>query len=134
MVIQLDDACHQSSDAPNSPSIVLSYQSSAGRRGRPRTEINPEFLSQALDLRGPSHLGPVFKCSACTVRRCTLEHGLVVPGQPVYADKHQPDGTITRTFTSSTRPVSIITDEQLDSLMTNILEIFPSFGHRMITG
>ena len=134
MVIQLNDACHQSSDAPDSPSIVLSYQSSAGRRGRPRTEINPEFLSQALDLRGPSHLGPVFKCSARTIRRRALEHGLVVPGQPVYADEHQPDGTITRTFTSSTRPVSTITDEQLDSLMTNILEIFPSFGRRMITG
>jgi len=88
MVVQLNKACHQSSDAPDGPSIVLSYQSSAGRRGRPRTEINPEFLSQALDLRGPSHLGPVFKCSARTIRRRALEYGLVVPGQPVYADEH----------------------------------------------
>jgi hypothetical protein len=110
MVTQLDDACHQSSDAPDGPSIVLSYQSMTGRRGRPRTEINPNFLLQALDLRGPTHLGPVFKCSACTVQQRALEHGLVDPGDPVYTEEDQPDGTILRTFTSSTRPVSNITD------------------------
>jgi len=81
-----------------------------GRRGRPRTEINPNFLLQALDLRGPTYLGPVFKCSARTVQQRALEHGLVDPGDPVYTEEDQPDGTILRTFTSSTRLVSNITD------------------------
>jgi len=76
MVIQLDEACHQSSDAPDGPSIVLSYQSSAGHHGWPCTEINPEFLSQALDLWGPSHLGPVFKCIMQFLHYPTLSLGI----------------------------------------------------------
>ena len=134
MVTQLDNACHQSLDTPDGPSIVLSYQSMTGRRGRPRTKINPNFLSQALDLWGPTHLGLVFKCSACTVQRRALEHGLVDPGDPVYTKEDQPDGTISCTFTSYTHPVSTITDQQLDSFINDIFEIFPAFGWRMIAG
>lgn len=134
MVTQLDAACHQSSDLPDAPSIMVSYSSTTGKRGRPRTEINPEFLSHALELRGPTHLAPVFGCSSRTVRRRALEHGLAQAGEPVYRDQEQPDGAVMRTFTSSTRPVSNLTDQQLDSLITDILEVFPAFGRRMITG
>lgn len=134
MVSQLDAACHQSTDLPERPSITVSYKSSMGKRGRPRTEIDPVFLSQALELRGPTHLAPVFGCSSRTIRRRALENGLAQPGEPVYRDQEQPDGTITRTFHSSTRPVSNITNAQLDSLITEILEVFPAFGRRMITG
>jgi hypothetical protein len=68
------------------------------------------------------------------VRRRALEHGLVDPGDPVYTEEDQPDGTISRTFTSSTHPVSNITDQQLDSFINDILEIFPAFARRMIAG
>ena len=95
-----------------------------GRPGRPRIEFNPDFLAEALDLRGPSHIAPVFHCSPMTVRRRALESGLTQPGHPVYTNVQEADGTITRAFTSSTRPVSMLTDDALDHIIASILEIF----------
>jgi hypothetical protein len=134
MVNALDQACHQSSDPPDGPMLIVSHTTKSRRRGRPRIEIDPAFLSQALDLRGPSHISSVLHCSSRTVRRRALEGGLVSPGHPVYLDHILPDGTTGRVYTSSTRPVSTLTDDQLDQLVTSILEIFPRFGRRMLTG
>ncbi|KAF7345496.1 hypothetical protein MVEN_01568100 [Mycena venus] len=102
--------------------------------GRPRIEIDPEFLAQAIQLRGPAHLASVFRCSARTVRRRLLHHGLSEPGQRVYNDTPQADGTIARSYTSTSRPVSTLTDSELDALLTSILEVFPDFGRRMLMG
>ncbi|KAJ7652876.1 hypothetical protein B0H17DRAFT_1214857, partial [Mycena rosella] len=54
MVSQLDEARHLSSDPPEGPNLVVSHRVTTG--GRPRIEIDPGFLAQALDLRGTSHL------------------------------------------------------------------------------
>jgi hypothetical protein len=134
MVSDLDQACHQSSDPPDAPTLIVSRTVPTGRRGRPRVEIEPGFLAQALDLRGPSHLSSVLHCSSRTIRRRALEQGLVSPGHPVYTDHLLPDGTTARQYTSSTRLVSTLTDHQLDALVTSILEVFPRFGRRMLTG
>jgi hypothetical protein len=134
MVFALDEACHQSSDVPDTTPLTISHVSQTGRRGRPRVEIEPSFLSQALDLRGPTGLRSIFHCSSRTIRRRALEYGLVNPGHPVYTDHMFEDGSMGRSYTSSTRPVSVMTDEQLDSAVREILEIFPLFGRRMLTG
>ncbi|KAJ7073444.1 hypothetical protein B0H15DRAFT_740062, partial [Mycena belliarum] len=132
MVSLLDEARHLSSDPPEGPNLVVSQRVATG--GRPRLEIDRHFLSEALDLRGPSHLAAVFGCSARTIRRRALLYGLAQPGQPVYTDTRQTDGTITRSYSSTARPVSTLTDDQLDTLLTSILEVFPDFGRRMLTG
>jgi hypothetical protein len=134
MVQDLDQACYQSSDPPDAPTITVCQTTRRGKRGRPRVDIDPTFLAQALDLRGPTHLSPVLHCSSRTIRRRALDHGLVSPGHPVYTDHELPDGSMARSYTSSTRPMSTITDEQLDEAVAAILEVFPSFGRRMLMG
>ncbi|KAJ7132906.1 hypothetical protein C8R43DRAFT_654584 [Mycena crocata] len=82
MVNSLDDARHQSSDLPTAPNLILTSRTSTG--GRPRIDIDPAFLSQALELRGPTHLCQVFSASARTICRRALDYGLAQPGVPVY--------------------------------------------------
>lgn len=133
MVNALDAACHQSSDPAESTAVVAS-RASTGRRGRPRVEIDPAFLAQSLELRGPTHLAPIFNCHPRTVRRRALELQLVQPGAPVYADVALPGGMTGRIYTSSTAPTSDISDDQLDTFIGAILEVFPAFGRNMIKG
>lgn len=134
MICLLDEACNRSADPPEGGTIVVSQRTTSGKRGRPRVHIDPEFLQEALTLRGPTHLAPVFHCSARTVRRRALELNLVNPGPPVATHTVQPNGITTITYTSSSPAVSAITDEQLDSLLTTILQTFPNFGRNMLTG
>jgi hypothetical protein len=61
-----------------------------------------------------------------------LEQGLVQPGAPVYADIIEPDGSITRTWNSSTAAVSSISNQELDRELAEILQNFPYFVRRMI--
>ncbi|KAJ7256838.1 hypothetical protein B0H12DRAFT_966885, partial [Mycena haematopus] len=132
MMDSLNEARHQSSDPPTSSRLVVTARTHTG--GRPRVEIDPAFLSHALTLRGPSGLQGIFNVSARTIRRRALEYGLVQPGQPVYRDVPQLDGTVARTYTSTSAPVSSLTDDELDFFLTSILQIFPNFGRRMIKG
>ncbi|KAJ7786755.1 hypothetical protein B0H14DRAFT_2400263, partial [Mycena olivaceomarginata] len=111
MVQQLDETRHLSSDPPDGPHLVVSQRVSTG--GWPRIEIDPTFLAEALQLRGGHHLAQVFRCSPRTVRHRALAYGLAEPGQRVYTDTAQPDGTVARVYTSSTRQVSAITDAEL---------------------
>jgi hypothetical protein len=39
-----------------------------------------------------------------------------------------------RTYTSTSAPVSTISDADLDSLLASILQTFPNFGRRMLKG
>ncbi|THH19575.1 hypothetical protein EW146_g1603 [Bondarzewia mesenterica] len=68
------------------------------------------------------------------IRRRALEHGLVQPGTPVYHDIHQPDGTIEHSYSSTTPPVSTMSDAQLDDMIAHILDIFLNFSHHMLSG
>ncbi|KAJ7798084.1 hypothetical protein B0H14DRAFT_3492899 [Mycena olivaceomarginata] len=120
MLALLEEARHLSSDPPAGACLIVTTQVSTG--GRPRIEIDPAFLSHALTLRGPTHLRAIFGgASARTIRRRALKDGLVEPGQPVYTDTPQPDGSVSRTYTSTSAPVSTITDDELNIMLTDIL-------------
>lgn len=134
MVDALDEACHQSADPLEEPLLVVTERVRTGQRGRPKVHIDPAFLAQALELRGTTHLGNVFQCSARTVRRRAVDLGILPPGEPVYSTRPQEDGTVQRTYTSSSRAVSTLTNDELDASIASILAIFPSFGRRMISG
>jgi hypothetical protein len=114
MVTMLDQAVHQLLDPLDGPSLIVSHRVMTGHTGRPKIEFNPDFLAEALDLKRPSHVAPVFHCSPRTVRHRTLESGLAQLGHPVYTNVQEADGTITRAFTSSTRPVLMLTNNELD--------------------
>lgn len=85
-------------------------------------------------LRGPTDLSQVFGVSARTVRRRALEQGIVEPGAPVYIEFEDQDGNQRRFYTSSTGLHSVLSDDDLDIIMLQILNSFPSFGRRMIDG
>jgi hypothetical protein len=130
----LDDAALVSVDAPDYPPVQLSQTIHTGQHGRPRVEIDPNLLGIALTMRGPTHLAPLVGCSARTVRRRALEHGLVEPGPPVYVDFVDKNGDETRFYTQASKDHSGLSDDDLDSITREILEVFPRFGRRMIDG
>ena len=134
MAVALDSAAHRSSDPAENVELRVTERVKTGRRGRPKIQINKDFLRHALTLRGPQGLAQVFKCNSRSIRRRALEYGLVNPGSPVYEDITQPDGTLIRSYSSPTRSVSTLTDFELDAQVSMILELFPSFGRRMISG
>ena len=133
MLKSLDDAKHQSADPPDAPALVVASKIYSGQPGRPRLEIDQNFLQHALQHRGPSGLAEIFNCSRRTIRRRALEYGLVVPGEPVYHEIQTDTGT-ERVFTSTTGSVASLTDSDLDAKIAEILCTFPSFGHRMLKG
>ncbi|KAJ7752190.1 hypothetical protein DFH07DRAFT_745091, partial [Mycena maculata] len=134
MVTALDLACHESMDPPDGGPLVVTRHVRTGRRGRPRIEIDAQFLSAALDLRGPTGIAPEIGVSSRTVRRAALRAGLVQPGAPVFQTRINDEGVVERTHRSTAPPVSLISDAELDRLITSTLEVFPQFGRRMIRG
>ena len=134
MVFDLDQACHQSIDPPDAPSLQVVTAIKTGRRGRPPKSIDPTFLRHALQMRGPTAIARLLKCSTRHVRRQALRYGFVNPGPPVLVYVRNRDGSTTRLHRSVTAPVSTLTDHQLDALLAHILTVFPHFGRRMIRG
>ncbi|KAJ7769303.1 hypothetical protein B0H16DRAFT_1715773 [Mycena metata] len=67
---------------------------------RPHVEIDPQSLSAALDLCGPTGITP--------------EISLVEPGAPVFQSHIDAAGNVQRVHTSTTPLVSVITDNKLD--------------------
>ncbi|KAJ7441663.1 hypothetical protein B0H11DRAFT_1932849 [Mycena galericulata] len=85
--------------------------------------------------RGPTGLAPVAGVASRTICRRALEYGLVEPAEPVYMETTDVDSGVIRIYISSTTgPVSSLTDDELDQLMHHTLGIFPTFGRRMIWG
>ncbi|KAJ6525204.1 hypothetical protein B0H19DRAFT_1276282 [Mycena capillaripes] len=136
MIQALATAAVQSEDLPHGSAVQVTYQEATGHRGRPRIEINYDFLAYGLELRGPTGLALVAEVSSRTICRRALEYGLVEPAAPVYTETiDEATSEVIRMYTSSTTgPVSTIADDALDQLMHLILEIFPTFGRRMIAG
>ncbi|KAF7358806.1 Integrase catalytic domain-containing protein [Mycena sanguinolenta] len=117
MLDALSTATLQSDDIPSGPGISVS---------RPPSGSN--FVVRPV-------LPPVAGVASRTIRRRALEYGLVEPAAPVFIEDVDEAGVVVRTYiTSTTGPVSEISDDELDELMHYILEIFPTFGRRMIAG
>ena len=63
-----------------------------------------------------------------------LEYSIATPGTPVFVSQIQPDGRTNAIRSRSTRRISALTNDELDALLSSILEIFPTFGQWMIVG
>lgn len=134
MIEDLDRAKFQSADIPDAEPVEATYTLHTGERGRPRIEIDEDVLRVSYALRGPTELAKVFGVSARLIRRRALELGLAEPGEAVYVDLEDEDGNTHRYYTSSTSSQSALSDSELDEIMSQILNSFPSFGRRMIDG
>ena len=134
MMKDLHEAKFVLADLPDADPIEPVTREYTGWPGRPRVVIDPEVLETSYAMRGPTALGRVFNVSSRLVRRHALELGIVEPGEPVYVEFIEQDGTAVRYYLSSTSSQSTLSDEDLDAIMTDILNSFPTFGHRMIDG
>ena len=134
MIADLEAAKSASSDVPDVEPMSHTHVVHSGGRGRPRMLIDPEVLAISYQLRGPTELGEIFGVSARTVRRRALEQELVQPGEPVYITYVDENGHAHRVYQSSTSSQSTLTDEELDKIVLHILNLFPTFGRRMIDG
>ncbi|KAJ7355286.1 hypothetical protein DFH08DRAFT_954780 [Mycena albidolilacea] len=86
-------------------------------------QVMEDNRDKGLELCGPTGLAPVAEVSSRTICRHALEYELVEPAAPVYVQStNEATGEVIRTYTSSTTgPVSDITDGELDQLMHHIL-------------
>jgi hypothetical protein len=130
MIIRLEDAIHAADPPPSASRLQLVTVSRTGRRGRPRKEINPDLLAQALQLSSKATIARHAKVSARTVQRRALEQGLAQPGQAVFSVG--PDGTMVRQPRTQQPP--LISDAELDEHVADILVIFPTIGRALLDG
>lgn len=100
-------------------------------RGRPKKAIHYPFLKKALQYCGPVGIARVLGVSRRTVRRRIVDYGLDVVQAPIFS--LAPDG-VTRIYRQPQSRSSTMTDEHLDALVADALEIFPTFGIRLVKG
>jgi hypothetical protein len=130
MLEALNEAIAMSSDVPDLQATALGERISDRSPGRPSVQITAEELAALSTGRMTREdIGSLYNCSARTIRRRLLKFGLSSPGPTVFLE----DGT--RPYSSgSSSDLSEITDNELDQLILQIKEQFPSFGRRMIDG
>jgi hypothetical protein len=128
MTFHLDQARLASSDPLEEPAIQFVRSAGTGRRGRPRVEIEPNLLSTALTLRAKTQIAKTANCSARTIRRRQLEHGIDIP-RPGCSQARQTSGD----NSNSLLPSGGVSDEELDWYLAIIMQDFPTFGRRLAT-
>jgi hypothetical protein len=134
MVEELDDAHYQSLDALEVPKLTTSWLVKNGRPGRPRKEVDLELLQGALPHRPLTKMASTFSCSSRTLTRRLQDAGLKEVGQPVYVVVEDPEGNMVKEYKSTGPRMTEITDDELDHIISEILQDFPNFGRSMIAG
>ena len=95
------------------PSVIERIQD--GRPGRPRYEINEDFLRFAYQRRSISSIANLLGVHRNTVRSTLLRYGIAEPLEsPFKSDSGE------QQLTSYTRPLSILSDGELDEHIREI--------------
>lgn len=134
MIIELDNAAHRSSDPYNGPPVPVVAKVKTGRRGRPRHEINPDFLRHALEMGTQADITTAVHSSARTVWRCILEQRLRDPGVTPFTVEVDDNGGLTQVHHVQPRVDATLSDDALDRLVARTLQDFPNLGRSMIRG
>jgi hypothetical protein len=135
MVELLNRSCREGRGQPEGTLTVM-HQNRTGRPGRPRLEIDPQFLPFALEVRGPTGVAQSLGCHPRTIRRRAIELNILPPGEAPFHTVNNNDGTTTQVRHGVPRHtrMSIISDNELDEAVGIILRDFPSFGRLNING
>jgi hypothetical protein len=131
---RLEAARHEARDLPNGPRPEVAWKVKTGKKGRPKQQVDPQWLSQMSTLRNKEGLAPLLSCSACTLRRRALEYKLATPGEPVSRRVEFPDGGFQTVFDGNSTRAPSLTNEQVDTIVSSHLEMFPNFGRSMMAG
>lgn len=134
MITALDDAAHTSADPGAPPPVIVSNVAHNGQRGRPRHEIDPDFLREALTMGTLADIARSTGQSVRTVRRRALELGLVQPGVAPICHQTEADGSVSQVHQNQPGHPPPLSDDDLDRLLSHALQDFPNFGRRMLKG
>jgi hypothetical protein len=134
MLTSLDDARHASRDQPDGPSFQVVATRRPGARGRPRKDINSEWLARMSVMRDKPGISTLVGVSTRTIRRRMVEYGLSSAGS-AFAERHLlADGTYETIYNAKPSRPARLPDSEVDSIVASHLEIFPNFGRSMIIG
>lgn len=140
------------------PDII--YKVHTGRPGRPQLVIDPDFLRQGCQYRGPTKLARFLKCGVMTVGNQLLEYGIDEPGAdpfpatppspppspiPTHSPSHPlmpnlaehsfPSLTVPENpLQNSARPASTWSNAELDEAVLRLRVLFPQAGGQMLEG
>ncbi|KAJ3860989.1 hypothetical protein EV359DRAFT_48079 [Lentinula novae-zelandiae] len=163
MIVDVRALHSQQVEASHHGRPELVHQESTGNRGRPRTEINPEFLRWAYGHRTTSGISHFLGVSRATVRRRLLDNNITSPGSNPFpshsrsstsTDEIQEDDVLdTQTVLPASLPdaiyveaasiastsssatyLSSISDAQLDSLLGHLRVHYCRAGICMLDG
>jgi hypothetical protein len=127
LVDALDKARHASLDPPHAPPIELVKVVRTGRPGRPRHKINMAVVKQSIQLRTP--LSKIATKVLKTTSRRTLVRRMQEEGLHIEATAENP-----ALLHDPHSGMTVVTDEELDSLVATILQDFPNHGRIMMDG
>jgi hypothetical protein len=134
MLERLDEARHASRDQPDGPAYQVAWTHRTGKRGRPRKEINVDWLARMAVIRDKPGIALLVDASARTVRRRLVDYNLSSPGA-AFAQRHYlEDGSFEVIYNGQPRPPPSLSDAEVDAIVSSHLEIFPNFGRSMIVG
>jgi hypothetical protein len=121
---------------PEGLDIQVAQRFYTGRRGRPRIELEPTFLQEALTMREPTGISRALDgVSPRTIRRRALELGLRQPGLPVYTVREGAEGPQRQYHPHNpSLRLSQIGQQQLDAMLVDTLVRFPEFGRNLTAG
>ncbi|KIJ41944.1 hypothetical protein M422DRAFT_48413 [Sphaerobolus stellatus SS14] len=123
MVAHLDVAQHASLEPPEAELVIAEDILTRGP--------DKEFLRSAVRTKSYAELRRHFGCSSRTVRCRALENGFAQPCPPVSEEHVDNNGDEYVTYTSYGPEMADLTDEEIDSILHQILDSFPSFGREM---
>jgi hypothetical protein len=116
--------------------IPVSQRQGSGQTGRPRIEIDVNWLAYANQGLTLIDIGKEVGCSSRTVRRRLLEHNLAKPAPPVIQTVAQPDGTLVKEWhpTGPTQFDFRDEPELLDDLVLPILRRYNNYSDGLVKG
>jgi hypothetical protein len=135
MVQALESALEKARTPDHAPPVRVMTVLRTGRVGRPAKIVHRDYcktvlttnLSKTKGARGAT-------VSTRTLQRNMLRYGLVQSGAPVYTETAEENGMRSRIYTSSIPAMSCLTDQELDQLISNALDVYPSYGQKMLQG
>jgi hypothetical protein len=134
MLNLLDDARHASRDLPDGPAFEVVSTTRSGKRGRPRKDINLEWLARMSANRDNPGIASLLNISARTVRRRLVQSKICNPGVAPTQRILQTDGSYEIVYNGQPTRAPPPSNDEVDSIVAAHLDIFPNFGRSMIVG
>ena len=136
MIECLDNAEDDARDDTGGDPIPVSMYTSKEGKGRPRLEIDRNWLMYALQVQTMADIAKELGCNPRTVRRRILEYGLADPAPAIIQEVVRDDGTIAWEWRPRGPTMSALNEDPdgLDVVIQEVLERFSTYGIEYLRG